>query len=160
MYLDALEFLEEERDAWAPYEALDALSDEQLSAPIARAHGWSGRQLMGHLLAWQELALAVATELAVNETSPRKRAADTDWDTRGGDVVNAEIDATWGALPMSEVRDRFRSLPGQLRGYLTVVPETRWLKNTDVQRFFHDETTAHYEDHVGDLEAILAAARA
>jgi hypothetical protein len=61
---------------------------------------------------------------------------------------------------MSELRDRFRSLPGQLRGYLTVVPETRWLKNTDVQRFFHDETTDHYEDHIGDLEAILAAARA
>jgi hypothetical protein len=159
MYLDSLEFLEEERDAWAPYEALDGLTDEQLAAPVADAHGWSGRQLMGHILAWQELALAVATDLAVNETSPRQAQADADWDARGGDVVNAEIDATWGALPMNELRDRFRSLPGQLRGYLTVVPETRWLKNTDVQRFFHSETTGHYEEHHSDLEAILAAAR-
>ena len=160
MYLDSLEFLEEEREAWAPYEALDTLTDEQLAVPVAAAHGWSGRQLMGHLLAWQELALAVATDLAVNETSPRRGQADADWDARGGDVVNAEIDATWGALPMSELRDRFRSLPGQLRGYLTVVPETRWLKNTDVQRFFSSETTAHYTEHAADLEAILAAARA
>ncbi len=30
MYLDAMEFLEEERDAWAPYEALAELTDEQL----------------------------------------------------------------------------------------------------------------------------------
>jgi len=159
MYIDSLEFLEEERDAWAPFEALDGLTDEQLSVPLAGAHGWSGRQVMAHLLACQELALAVATELAVNESSPKKLEADADWDARGGDVVNAEIDATWGALPMSELRERFRSLPGQLRGYLTVVPETRWLKHPDNQRFFHGHTTGHYEDHLADLEAVLAAAR-
>jgi hypothetical protein len=159
MYLDSLEFLEEERDAWQPYEALDGLTDEQLSVPVAGAHGWSGRQLMGHLLAWQEVALSVATELAVNESSPRKAQADADWEARGGEVVNAEVDAAWGELPMAELRERFRTVPGQLRGYLTVVPETRWLKHPDNQHFFHDETTAHYEDHRPDLEAVLAAAR-
>ena len=82
MYLDSLEFLEEERDAWAPYEALAELTDEQLSVPVAGAHGWSGRQLMGHLVAWQEDALAVATELAVNETSATKARADADWEAR------------------------------------------------------------------------------
>jgi hypothetical protein len=116
--------------------------------------------LMGHLLAWQEIALAVATELAVNDSSPKKQQAEADWEARGGQVVKAEIDATWAALPISEVRDRFRTLPGQLRGYLTVVPETRWLKHPDNQRFFHDETTAHYEEHRPDLEAVLAVARA
>src|SRR5437762_1597498 len=30
MYLNALEFLEEEREAWRPFEALDGLTDEQL----------------------------------------------------------------------------------------------------------------------------------
>ncbi len=159
MYLDALEFLEEERDAWRPYEALAELTDEQLAVPVADAHGWSGRDLMGHLLAWQSQALQVATELAVNEKSPTKERADVDWEARGGEVINAEIDATWAALPMAELRDRFRTVPGELRGYLTVVPESRWLKHADHQRFFHDETTDHYEDHHPDLEAILAAAR-
>jgi hypothetical protein len=159
MYLDSLEFLEEEREAWAPFEALADLSDEQLSVPVAGAHGWSGRQLMGHLLAWQEVALGVATELAVNESSPRKAQADADWEARGGEVVNAEIDATWAEMPIAELRERFRTLPGQLRGYLTVVPETRWLKHPDNQHFFHDETTAHYEEHRSDLEAVLAASR-
>ena len=158
MYLDALEFLEEERDAWAPYEALDGLTDEQLSVPVAGAHGWAGRTLIGHLVAWQENALEVATELAVNDSSPTKTRSDADWEARG-DAINDEINETWAALPMTEVRERFRTVPGQLRGYLTVVPETRWLKHPDNQRFFHDETTAHYEDHVADLEAILAAAR-
>jgi hypothetical protein len=38
MYLNALEFLEEERDAWRPYEALADLSDEQLDVAIDEAH--------------------------------------------------------------------------------------------------------------------------
>ena len=158
MYLDSLEFLEEERDAWRPYEALAELTDEQLAVPVAGAHGWSGRQLMGHMLAWQENAVAVATELAVNESSPTKARADADWERRGGEVINAELDAAWAAKPMAEIRERFTSVPGQLRGYLTVVPETRWLKHADNQRFFSEETTEHYEEHLPDLEAILAAA--
>lgn len=158
MHLDAREFLDEERDAFRPFEALADLTDDQLSGPVAHAHGWSGRQLMGHLLSGQELALAVAAELSVDETSPARERADADWDARGGEVVNAEIDARWAALPMDDLRARFGTLPGQLRDYLTVVPERRWLGHGDHQRFFLSETTAHYEDHLDDLAAILSAA--
>ena len=158
MYPDAREFLAEEREAFRPFEALADLTDDQLGVPVEAAHGWSGRQLMGHLLSGHEIALAVATELAVNETSPARERADADWDTRGGDVVNAEIDARWAALSMVDLRARFATLPGQLRGALVVVPESRWLTHVDHQRFFRSETTAHYEDHVDDLAAILAAA--
>ena len=158
MYLDAMEFLEEERDAWAPYEALAGLTDEQLSAPVDAAHGWSGRQLMAHVLAWQEVALRAAKELAVNETSDTFARVDADWEARGGDVVNAEIDATWAGLPMAELRDRFATQPGELRGYLTVVPETRWLKHAKNLESFREESVGHYEDHADDLAAILAAA--
>ena len=59
---------------------------------------------------------------------------------------------------MDALRARFGTLPGLLRGSLTVVPERRWLKHDDHQRFFLGETTAHYEDHLDDLAAILAAA--
>ncbi|MEX1168556.1 MAG: maleylpyruvate isomerase N-terminal domain-containing protein [Chloroflexota bacterium] len=159
MYIDSLEFLEEERDAWSPFEALASLTDEQLSVPVPAAHGWSGRVLMGHLVAYQEIAVAVATELAINETSPTMAKVEADWDERGGELINAEVDATWAALPLAELRERFRKVPGELRGYLTVVPETRWLKHADHRRFFLEETTEHYEEHRSDLEAILEAAR-
>jgi DinB superfamily len=159
MYLDALSFLEDERDAWRPYEALLDLTDEQLERPAAGAHGWSGRVLMGHLVAWQLISLDVAKELALREASPTKVRADADWEERGGDVVNAEIDADWAARPIDEVRAEFVRVAGELRGYLTVVPEVRWIKNADHQRFFVDETLDHYEGHRGDLVAILLAAR-
>ncbi|MEX2184712.1 MAG: hypothetical protein WEC14_09720 [Chloroflexota bacterium] len=159
MYMDAMEFLEEERDAWAPYEALAGLTDEQLSVPVEAAHGWSGRDLMAHVLAWQGVALDAARELAVNETSATIARMDADWEARGGDVVNAEIQATWAARPLDELRAAFTSQPGEVRGYLTVVPETRWLKHPTHLRSFHDETIAHYEEHAEDLRAILDAAR-
>ena len=158
MYLNALEFLEEERDAWRPYEALDGLTDEQLGVSIDEAHDWSGRDLIAHLVGWQENALAVAKELAVSERSAEKERADADWDARG-DAINDELQATWRALPMDEVRRRLREVPGELRGYLTVVPETRWIKHADNLRFFYDETIDHYAEHAADLEAILDSAR-
>jgi hypothetical protein len=158
MYLDALEFLEEEREAFRPYEALADLSDEQLSVGVSGPDKWSGRDLIAHLVAWQASTLEVAKELAVDAHSPMKDQLDRDWDARG-DAINDEITATWGALPMAEVRRRFATVPGELRGYLTVVPETRWLKDADYLAFFLNEMTDHYNDHRHDLETILAAAR-
>ncbi len=158
MYLDALSFLDDERDAWRPFEALEGLDDEQLGRPIAAAHGWSGRDLMGHLLAWQGLALAVARDLAVDPTSSTMTRSEQEWDELGGEAVNARFLAEWAALPIDEVRRRFREVPGELRGYLTVVPETRWVKNAEYLEYFLSETMDHYTDHLADLEAILAAA--
>jgi hypothetical protein len=158
MYIDSLEFLDEERDAWTPFEALDGLTDEQLAVQQPAAHGWSGRDLMGHLVAWQEIALTVAKELAVNESSVTKRWADEQWATRG-DEMNDTLVAEWRRLPIDDVRGRFRSVPGELRGYLTVVPESRWLKHPAHLKFFLTEMTNHYEAHRPDLDAVLAGAR-
>jgi Mycothiol maleylpyruvate isomerase N-terminal domain len=157
MYLDALSFLEDERDAWRPFEQLGGLTDEQLDRPVEAANGWSGRDLMAHLVAWQLVALDVARELAVGERSAAKERADADWEARGGDVVNDEIQRSWADRPIDEVRAEFDRVSGELRGYLTVVPEVRWIKDADHQRFFVDETLDHYDEHRRDLDTILAA---
>ena len=101
MYLNALEFLEEEREAWRPFEALDGLTDEQLDTPIDEAHDWSGRDLIAHLVGWQSNALDVARELAVGETSATKERSDAEWDERGDDI-NLDIQVEWRALPIDE----------------------------------------------------------
>jgi len=159
MYLNALEFLEEERELWRPFEALDSLTDEQLDTPIDEAHDWSGRDLISHLVAWQQNCLEVAKELAVGETSATKQRSDAEWDERG-DAINLDIQVEWRTLPIEEVRRRLREVPGELRGYLTVVPEARWIKHADNLRFFIDETIDHYAEHQADLEAILDACAA
>jgi len=156
MYLNALEFLEEERDGWRPFEALDGLTDAQLDAEIEGAHGWTARDLISHMVAWQESATDVAKELAVGPESPTKARLDAEWAARG-DVINDEINAAWRAFPTDEVRRRLRTVPGELRGYLTVVPEARWIKHADYLRFFLDETIEHYADHLADLEAVLGS---
>jgi hypothetical protein len=158
VYFDALSFLDDERDAWRPFEMLSQLTDEELERPVTAAHGWSGRDLMGHLLTGQLLSLDVAKELAVGERSPSRERAAADEAARGGDVINDESVADWRAKSIDEVRQEFARVAGELRGFLTVVPETRWVKNADQQQFFHAETIAHYEDHAADLAAILDAA--
>lgn len=157
MYLDAMSFLEDDLESWRPFEQLLTLSDADLEREIPDAHGWNGRDLIAHMVAYQELALQVARDLAVRETSRSKAEADADWAARGH-VVNDEINAQWRALPMAEVRRRMETVAGELRGYLTVVPETRWLKNADMLKFFQAELIEHYEDHRDELRAVLAAA--
>jgi hypothetical protein len=159
MYLDALSFLEDERDAWRPFEALADLPDEALERPVEAARGWSGRDLMAHLVAWQLVALDVAKELAMAETSPTIARIDAAWEERGGDVINEEILADWRGRSIGDLRDEYIRVPGELRGFLTVVPESRWIKNATNQRTFTDETLDHYDEHRADLDAILAAAR-
>jgi hypothetical protein len=159
MYLDALEFLEEERNAWAPYEALLTLSDAELERawdPAGPTHGWSGRDLLGHLLFWQGHALDVARELAVGERSPSRERWQAAWDERG-DALNDQLVVAWRARPLDELRALAREQPGELRGTLTVVPEARWIKDADAMSFFSDETTEHYATHRPELAAILAA---
>jgi hypothetical protein len=158
MYFDALSFLEDERDAWRPYEGLFTLTPAQLELPVAGPDRWSGRDLLGHLVFWQERALAVARELAVGETSASRLRGEAEWDARG-DAINDDALAAWRALPLDELLDRARTVAGELRGHLTVVPEARWLKNGEVQAFFASETIDHYADHAVDLAVILAAAR-
>jgi hypothetical protein len=157
VYLNALEFLEEEREAWRPFEALASIPDGQIDRPVEEAHGWSARDLIGHLVAWQEWALAIAKDLAVGETSAALARMDALWDERG-DAMNSDIAAEWRAMSLDEVRGRLTTVPGELRGYLTVVPETRWVKHATHLRSFIDETIDHYADHAADLEAILGAA--
>ncbi|MFL5680448.1 MAG: maleylpyruvate isomerase N-terminal domain-containing protein [Chloroflexota bacterium] len=159
MYLDALSFLEDERDAWRPFEALATVPDSQLDVAVAGAHGWSARDLIAHMVGWQELALGVAKDLAVGETSATLRQMDEQWAARG-DAMNDDMVLEWRELPAEEVRARLRNVAGELRGYLTVVPESRWIKHPTHLKTFVDETLEHYDDHRDDLAAILAAAGA
>lgn len=158
MFMDAMEFLEEERDAWRPFEALAELSDAELERSTdadGPGHGWSGRDLAAHLVSWQLLSLQAARELAVDEQSAtiaRMRAEAPEDEHHYNDQTLLE----WRARPPAEVRAQLTEVPGELRGYLTVVPEARWIKHPDHSSFFLANTTEHYADHTPELAAVLA----
>lgn len=94
MYTNALEFLEEERDAWQPFEALAALADDELERAVDRrsptrermAADWDARgdALNEELVAqWRTLPL---TEL-------RRRAREQPGELRG--TLTTVPEARW-----------------------------------------------------------------
>ena len=156
-----MEFLEDERDAWQPYEALADIPDAAMDRPTDAAgpgHGWSARTLISHMLAWHELALAVARELALGETSSTFEATSREWAERK-DVMNEDLHARYTDLPADELRRRVREVPGELRGTLTVIPETRWLKHPRHSEAFVEWVLEHEGGHMAELEAVLEGAR-
>ena len=161
MYVDALSLLEDERETFRPYERLLELTDEQLDRPVEGAGGWSARDLMGHIVLWQEVALATAKELAVGTESATMARVEAQWagSSEAGDAMNEEGIQRFRAMTPDEVRSAFRLVAGELRGYLTVVPEVRWIKDAAHQNYFLGETLEHYEEHQKELVAILEAAQ-
>lgn len=157
MYSDALSFLEHERESWRPFEALLDVPAERFDEPVAGAHGWSARELLSHLVAWQEHALDVARELTLGERSGAYERMEADWAARA-DAVNEDLSAAWRELPAEEVLRRAREIPGEVRGYLTVVPEARWVKHPVFGPFFAESLVDHYAEHEDDLRTVLEAA--
>jgi hypothetical protein len=151
------DFLDEERAARRPFEALAELGDAELDEPIPAAHDWSGRDLIAHLVGWLGDALDVAHELERGASSPARERSRRAFAARG-DEINAEIQASWRGLPLDEVRRRMRDVPDELRRAMTVVPASSWDADPGNLQFFEIYTIEHYEDHIADLAAVLAAA--
>ena len=40
---------------------------------------------------------------------------------------------------------------------MTDVPETRWVKNSDQQRFFYEETFEHYDEHAAEILTFIGS---
>ena len=74
-----------------------------------------------------------------------------------GDRINDEALARFRAMPIAEVRARFRTVSGELRGYLTVVPESRWIKHATHQEYFFGETHGALRGAREGARAILEA---
>ena len=96
----------------------------------------------------------------LREDSPTLDRRASEAAERGVDAMNEEFRSAAASRTTRELREAFRTVPGELRGYLTVVPETRWVKNPVHLKAFLEDTTEHYDEHAADLAAILEAARA
>ncbi len=154
---DGPAFLSAEAETWAPFLALAGLTDADLERSIEAAHGWTGRDLMAHLVFWQEVAVDLARDLAVGDESPSAERVSAQWAAKR-DAWNEEILEEWRAKPLAEVRARFDAAPSDLRAALASAPEVRWWGNPEHRETLLEETVEHYADHIDELSAIVAAA--
>ena len=149
-------FLAAEQMTFRPYEEILELDLRRLDDG-PQAHGWSARDVLSHLVGWHEVAAVVARELVAGPTSPRKAAADGEWEARG-DEINDEIRREWRGLPLEAFRTRARRATADLRTALAKVPLERWWGDEEYFDYFNSEMQAHYGDHRADLERVLGRA--
>lgn len=146
-------FFDDEAEAFRPFEAILALDVAGLDGG-PRAHGWSARDLLAHLVGWHEVATEVAIELRGSPTSPRKAAADAEWEARG-DAINEEIRTAWAPLPLGEFRSRACEAREGLLAALREVPSARWWEDDEYFAYFLSELQEHYADHRPALDIVL-----
>lgn len=148
-------FFADEAVEFAPFEAILGLPSDALDHG-PRAHGWSARDVLSHLVGWHDVATEVANELATSPVSPRRAAADAEWDARG-DEINEEIRAAWNALPVDEFRARAVAARAGLIGALRRVPLANWWDDDDNFAYFLSEFQEHYADHREALGIVLGS---
>jgi len=146
-------FFADEAEGFRPFEAILALDLAGLDDG-PRAHGWSARDLLAHLVGWHEVATEVAVELQASPASPRKAAADAAWDARG-DELNEEIRAAWATLSLEEFRSRARSARQGLIDALRAAPLANWWESDEYLGYFVSEFQEHYADHRAALDVVL-----
>jgi len=151
-------FRADELVSFGPYEIILELGLEELDDG-PQAHGWSARDVLSHLVGWHEVAAVVARELVAGPTSPRKAAADAEWEARG-DEINDEMLREWRGLQLEAFRARARGATADLRTALAEVPVERWWGDEEYFDYFNSEMQAHYGDHRADLEQVLGRASA
>jgi hypothetical protein len=146
-------FFADEAEAFLPFAAILELDLPALDDG-PRAHGWSARDVLAHLVGWHHVATEVAVELRTSSVSPRKAAADAEWDARG-DEINDEIREAWAALSLDEFRARARAAREGLIAALRAAPLENWWASDEYFAYFVSELQDHYADHRAALDTVL-----
>lgn len=150
---DRAAFLRQGDELWdALWAKLGALSDEQLARPGASGPGWSGKDVLAHLVHWHEHALE-GIRAIVEGREPLSRSNFDQWNARWH-----EEDCS---LSAAEARDRSRHARDELRSYLDGLSDEQWDESTHtssdgVTEHIHGwadgNMNDHYRDHLGELE--------
>lgn len=155
MHQDGAAFVAAETLAWQPYLALAELSDDELVRPVPEAHGWSARDLVGHLTVWQDKQLGYAVELLTRGTTTARDSDDAEYERRG-DEWNDELVEQFAQLPAADVRQRLLGANQELRRVLANVPAERWHAHSHFTDYL-PSMLDHYAEHAPDAKAILSA---
>ena len=131
--------------------ALDGLSEEEMTRPGAVGH-WSVRDVLAHLLAWEEEAVARLDLLAA------ERPQDIAWigDENELETWNARAHQRYGSLALAEVMRRLTDVQGRILAGLESLSQERLSTDAGpvpVRQWLPGETYAHEQEHCAEILA-------
>ena len=146
---DARESLARERGKLLA--ALEGLSEEEMARPGAVGR-WSVRDVLAHLLAWEEEAVTRLDLLAAERPQDFARIVDEE----ELEAWNARAHQRYAGLALAEVMRRLRDVQGRILAALDSLSEERL--GTDagpvpVRNWLPECTYAHEEEHCADILA-------
>jgi hypothetical protein len=138
------ELLARERETWNELAAAwRGLPDPALALPGACGPGWSVKDVMNHVAAWQEAALRIIPELL------QGRRATLGHGTSTFNALSKEADQD---RSLAATRRRLNKSRRDLRALVARVPEKRLLDVDDRVGWWVKFTTyAHYGEHIYEL---------
>jgi hypothetical protein len=146
-------------------ELLTSLVDADWERPGTIGGGdWSLRDLVGHIMSWEELALGTISAAETDRPPP--------WPKGDIDEINREMVARQGQLPLEELRQRSTKTHAQLIQIISELPAATWVTpismgddpplelNELVGRVLgaDDHPFGHLTAHLGDLRSFAEAA--
>jgi uncharacterized protein (TIGR03083 family) len=159
---DKAELLTRIREARAALDrTVDRLGEAQLTTP--GPDGWSGKDHLAHLAAWEGKIVAVMEGRPAHEGLGLDEAA-----YRGANIdeINAHLHERDRDRPLPDVLAAFRRTHGRLLTALEALPEaelTRPYESADAGDVLADgiagNTYEHYEEHQATIEALAAQRR-
>lgn len=129
------------------FAALDGLSEEeQTQVPVVGL--WTMRDLLAHILAWEEVAVQRLELFAAGRANEIRWVRDEDVDD-----ANARLHQERLGLSLAQVREHLEKIGRQLEERLERLPAGVAEGTEPVAVWFPNCTYAHYQEHLSDILA-------
>jgi hypothetical protein len=141
---------------------LTALVDADWERPGTIGGGdWSLRDLVGHIMSWEEIALGAISAAEANRPPP--------WPKGDIDEINRVMVARQGQLPLDELRQRATRTHAQLMLAISELPPATWVMRVGDDPPLElgelvgqmlgagDHLFGHLTAHLGDLRSFAGA---
>ncbi len=144
-------------------ETLASIPEDRLTIPVAEI-GWSVKDILAHLTAWEQLLLGWVQASERGET-PDRPAPGKSWDDL--DALNEELHQAHKDRPLAEVLEGFHSSYQQVIELVTGMSEAdlldpqryAWRRGDPMWHMVAANTWWHYKEHRESIAAWLESSR-
>lgn len=134
---------------WAEFNrSLEGFNESQMNQPGPDG-GWSIKDILAHVRAWEEEALKALLIIVEGKRLPRYK------DLYGGiNAFNAMIHEKNKDLPLDKALKQLEETHNKLLGYLQSIPEDQFDGRTRFRRRLAADTYNHYPEHTETINEL------